>query len=213
MGNEYQSEMELENQLIRRLKTIGYTQVQIPDEEALLAHFRNLLNQRNADNLAGTPLSDHEFNAALNQLIGSRTHYQIAQQLRGGDTQPKGKINIQRDDNSQLYLEVFDGTAAANNVFEVTHQTTFAGVHENRYDVLILVNGLPLAQVELKRRGVEFKQAFNQIIRYKSEMISSGRDLRRLIQLFVISNGNETRYFANGDGKLNSNFMFYWTDE
>jgi type I restriction enzyme R subunit len=213
MGNEYQSEMELENQLIRRLKTIGYAQVQIPDEEALLAHFRDLLNQRNADNLAGTPLSDHEFNAALNQLIGSRTHYQIAQQLRGGDTQPKGKINIQRDDNSQLYLEVFDGTAAANNVFEVTHQTTFAGVHENRYDVLILVNGLPLAQVELKRRGVEFKQAFNQIIRYKSEMISSGRDLRRLIQLFVISNGNETRYFANGDGKLNSNFMFYWTDE
>lgn len=96
-----------------------------------------------------------------------------------------------------------------NNQYEVAHQITVSGTHENRYDVTVLINGLPIVQVELKRRGVDFRQAFNQVVRYKSE---SMRGLFRFVQLFVISNGGETRYFANGDGDLNANFMFYWTD-
>ena len=96
-----------------------------------------------------------------------------------------------------------------NNQYEVAHQITVSGTHENRYDVTVLINGLPIVQVELKRRGVDFRQAFNQVVRYKSE---SMRGLFRFVQLFVISNSGETRYFANGDGDLNANFMFYWTD-
>lgn len=96
-------------------------------------------------------------------------------------------------------------------MWEVTHQLTVEGVHENRYDVIILVNGLPLVQIELKRRGVDFTQAFNQIIRYKQET-QRQVPILRLVQMYIISNGNETRYFANGDGSLNSKFMFYWTD-
>lgn len=211
MGNDYQSEAQLEESLLRRLQSVGYRQVAIPDEATLYAHFREILNQRNADRLKGTPLSDKEFQRALNQMIGSRSLFEIAQILRGNDTQPTGKVTIQRDDNSPLYLEFFDGRKWAANVWEVTHQLTVEGVHENRYDVIILVNGLPLVQIELKRRGVDFTQAFNQIIRYKQET-QRQVPILRLVQMYIISNGNETRYFANGDGSLNSKFMFYWTD-
>lgn len=212
MAQAYQSELQLEDQLIRRLQALGYQKISIPDASALYAHFRELLNKRNAGRLAGTKLSDREFNAALNEMMGSKTHYQIAQLLRGSDTQPNGKIAIQRDDDSNLFLEFFDGQNPENNIYEVTHQLTIEGRHQNRYDVILLVNGLPLAQIELKRRGVDFSQAFNQIIRYRNESIPFVK-LFKFIQLFVISNGNETRYFANGDGQLNSNFMFYWTDK
>lgn len=211
MGNEYQSEAQLEDSLLRRLQSVGYQLVVIPDEQALYAHFRDILNERNKDRLQGQPLTDKEFQRVLNQMIGSRSFFEVAQILRGNDTQPYGKVTIQRDDNSTVYLEFFDGRHYQNNIWEVTHQLTIEGVHENRYDVIILVNGLPLVQIELKRRGVDFTQAFNQIIRYKEET-QRQVPILRLVQLYVISNGNETRYFANGDGKLNSKFMFYWTD-
>jgi type I restriction enzyme R subunit len=211
MGKDYQSEAQLEESLLQCLRSVGYQQVVIPDEDALYAHFREILNQRNADRLKGTPLSDKEFQRALNQMIGSRSFFEIAQILRGNDTQPTGKVSIQRDDNSPLYLEFFDGRTWAANVWEVTHQLTIKGVHENRYDVIILVNGLPLVQIELKRSDVDFTQAFNQIIRYKRET-QREVPILRLVQMYVVSNGYETRYFANGDGNLNSKFMFFWTN-
>lgn len=216
MANDYQSEAALEEQFMKRLNALGYQTVKLPDEAAVVAHFREVLNDRNRKNLTPTgatephPLSDAEFTRVLNALVGSRTIYEIGQLLRGSDTQPYGKINIQRDDNSELYLEIFNGHEFTANQYEVAHQITVPGKYTNRYDVTILINGLPLVQVELKRRGVEFTQAFNQIIRYRDE---SFRQLFRFVQLFVISNGDDTRYFANGDGELNSNFMFYWTDE
>lgn len=212
MAAEYQSEASLENQLLRRLEAIGYRYVNIPDQDTLNQHFRAVLSARNATALKGTPLSDREFRAVLNDLIGSRTHYQIAQLLRGSNTQSDGKIVIQRDDNSQLYLQLFNGRDFTQNTYEVTHQMTILGRHENRYDVMVLLNGLPIAQVELKRHGVDFTEAFSQIIRYRNESQPFAK-LLKTIQLYVISNGLETRYFANGDGDLNSNFMFYWTDE
>ena len=210
MASEYQSEAALEVQFMKRLNALGYSTVQLPDEAAVLAHFRDILNQRNAQRLKNQPLSDVEFTRVLHEMVGSRTLYDIGQLLRGSDVQPSGKITITRDDNSEVYLEFFDGKTVDNNIFEVAHQITVHAQYTNRYDVTILINGLPLVQIELKRRGVEFTQAFNQIIRYRDE---SFRQLFRFVQLFVVTNGDETRYFANGDGKLNPNFMFYWTDQ
>lgn len=210
MVQEYESEAQLENQFMKRLNAVGYKTVVIRDEQALLNHFRDILNHRNVKNLDSKPLTDTEFSQVLNEMVGSRSLYEIAELLRGSDVQPYGKIAIQRDDNSQVYLEFFDGHDWTNNTYEVTHQITINGKYENRYDVTVLINGLPIVQVELKRRGVDFTQAFNQIIRYRNE---SFRNLFRFIQIFVVSNGGNSRYFANGDGNLNSNFMFYWTDE
>ncbi|GAW98728.1 type I restriction endonuclease subunit R [Secundilactobacillus mixtipabuli] len=210
MTREYQSEAELEDQLMKRLNALGYQTIQLHDEKAVISHFRDVLNQRNRDRLKGKVLTDTEFIRALNELTGSKTIYQMAQLLRGSDYQPHGKIVITRDDNSELYLEFFDGINFENNTFEIAHQITVNAKYTNRYDVTILINGLPVVQIELKRRGVELPQAFNQIIRYRNE---SFRQLFRFIQIFVISNGEDTRYFANNDGKLNSNFMFYWTDQ
>lgn len=210
MTREYQSEAELENQLMNRLNALGYQTIDLHDEKAVISHFRDILNDRNHDRLKGQVLSDTEFARALNELAGSKTIYQMGQLLRGSDYQPQGKIVITRDDNSELYLEFFDGTNFENNKFEIAHQITVNARYTNRYDVTILINGLPLVQIELKRRGVELPQAFNQIIRYRNE---SFRQLFRFVQIFVISNGEDTRYFANNDGKLNSNFMFYWTDK
>lgn len=216
MANDYESEAQLEDQFMKRLNGLGYQTVSLPDEAAVIAHFRQLLNERNHQNLSNAathefnPLSEAEFKRVLNELVGSRTIYEIGQLLRGSDVQPYGKIVITRDDNSDVYLEIFDGRDFEKNIFEVAHQITIPAQYENRYDVTVLINGLPVVQIELKRRGVEFTQAFNQIIRYRAE---SYRQLFRFIQIFVISNGDDTRYFANGDGKLNSNFMFYWTDK
>lgn len=210
MPRQFQSEAELESQFMKRLNALGYKTVRLRDEDAVMAHFRTVLNQRNSENLKGKQLTDTEFKRVLNEMVGSKSLYEIGQLLRGSDVQPNGKIVITRDDNSDVYLDFFDGIHVDNNIFEVTHQVTVNAKYTNRYDVTILINGLPVVQVELKRRGVEFTQAFNQIIRYRDE---SFRRLYRYVQLFVVSNGDETRYFANGDGKLNSNFMFYWTDK
>lgn len=205
-----ESEQQLEEKLMSRFNGLGYRTISLPDETSLIAHFRELLTQQNIENLHHEPLTDGEFKRVLNELVGAKSHYQIARQLRGSDMNPMGKISIQRDNDETVYLTIFDGLDATNNIYEVAHQITVAGTHENRYDVTVLINGLPIVQVELKRRDVDFRQAFNQVIRYKSE---SMRGLFRFVQLFVISNGGETRYFANGDGDLNANFMFYWTDK
>ncbi|MEE6693591.1 type I restriction endonuclease subunit R, partial [Lactiplantibacillus plantarum] len=103
MASGHQSEAELENHLIRKLQSIGYHYVEIPDVETLNTHFRAVLSERNQERLKGTPLSDREFQAVLNDLIGAKTHYQVAQILRGSVVQPTGKINIKRDDDSSLY--------------------------------------------------------------------------------------------------------------
>jgi type I restriction enzyme R subunit len=151
MGNEHESEAQLENHLIRRLSAIGYQTITIKDENSLVTHFRDILNQRNADNLNGVPLTDAEFERVENELIGSKSIYEIAQLLRGSDIQPYGKIEIQRDDNTQLFLNFFDGRNWENNIFEVTHQITIPSKYQNRYDVTILINGMPIVQIELKR--------------------------------------------------------------
>lgn len=100
-----------------------------------------------------------------------------------------------------------------NNIYEVAHQVVVNDKYENRYDVTLLINGLPLVQIELKRHSVEMSQAFQQILRYRRESFNVGGSLFRYLQIFVISNGMSSRYFSNNDGELNKNFIFNWSDE
>lgn len=197
----YESEARLENRMIDQLVKQGYEQVQIDDVNSLEKNFREQVNKHNKIELKGKDLSDKEFERLMVKISGKGV-FQSAKELRQ-------KQDIQRDDGTIIYIELFNTKDWCKNTFQVTRQTTVEGKYTNRYDVTILINGLPLVQVELKRRGIDMKEAFNQIKRYKRH---SYFGLYKFIQLFVISNGVDTKYFANGDQELNYGFTFYWTD-
>ena len=199
MGS-YESERVLEDRMIEQLVKQGYEKVIIDDVDSLERNFRNQVNIHNKIELKGKDLSDKEFERLMVKISG-KGFFQTAKELRQ-------KQDIQRDDGSIVYIELFNTKDWCKNIFQVTHQTTVEGKYTNRYDVTILINGLPLVQIELKRRGIDMKEAFNQIKRYKRH---SYFGLYKFIQLFVISNGVDTKYFANGDQELNYGFTFYWT--
>ncbi len=197
----YESEAKLEDRMIEQLRRQGYNYVEINDVEELEANFRKQINIHNKVELKGKDLSDKEFEKLMIKISG-KSIFQSAKELRQ-------KQDIVRDDGTVAYIELFNTKEWCKNLFQVTHQTTVEGKYTNRYDVTILINGLPLVQIELKRRGIDMKEAFDQIKRYKNH---SYNGLYRFIQLFVISNGVDTKYFANGDHELNYGFTFYWTD-
>ena len=197
----YESEAKLEDRMIEQLRRQGYNYVEINDVEQLKANFRTQINLHNKVELKGKNLSDKEFEKLMIKISG-KSIFQSAKELRQ-------KQDIVRDDGTVVYIELFNTKEWCKNLFQVTHQTTVEGKYTNRYDVTILINGLPLVQIELKRRGIDMKEAFDQIKRYKNH---SYNGLYRFIQLFVISNGIDTKYFANGDHELNYGFTFYWTD-
>ncbi len=197
----YESEARLEDRMIDQLVKQGYEKVQINDVKDLENNFRKQVNRHNKIELKNVPLSDKEFEKLMVKISGKGV-YQSANELRQ-------KQFIERDDGSKVYIELFNNNDWCKNIFQVTHQTTVEGKYVNRYDVTILINGLPLVQIELKRRGNDMKEAFNQIKRYKRHSYTG---LYKYIQLFVISNGVDTKYFANGDQELNYGFTFYWTD-
>ena len=200
MGS-YESESKLEDRMIDQLRKQGYQYVEINDVNELEKNFREQVNLHNRGELNFKDLSDKEFERLMVKISGKGI-FQSAKELRQ-------KQDIQRDDGSVVYLELFNTKDWCRNNFQVTHQTTVEGKYTNRYDVTILINGLPLVQIELKRRGIDMKEAFNQIQRYKRHSYSG---LYKFIQLFIISNGVDTKYFANGDQELNYGFTFYWTD-
>lgn len=197
----YESEARLEDRMLDQLVKQGYEKVQINDVKDLENNFREQVNRHNKIELKNKPLSDKEFEKLMVKISGKGV-YQSANELRQ-------KQFIERDDGSKVYIELFNKNDWCKNIFQVTHQTTVEGKYVNRYDVTILINGLPLVQIELKRRGNDMKEAFNQIKRYKRHSYTG---LYKYIQLFVISNGVDTKYFANGDQELNYGFTFYWTD-
>ena len=197
----YESELKLERRMIDQLKKQGYNYIEINNVEQLEANFRKQINLHNKVELKGKDLSDKEFEKLMIKISG-KSIFQFAKELRQ-------KQDIVRDDGTVAYIELFNTKEWCKNLFQVTHQTTVEGKYTNRYDVTILINGLPLVQIELKRRGIDMKEAFDQIKRYKNH---SYNGLYRFIQLFVISNGVDTKYFANGDHELNYGFTFYWTD-
>ena len=199
----YQSEAQLEEKLVQKLKTQGYQFVEIPDYEALLANFRDRINEFNLEALEGNALTASEFTRILNYLSG-KSVFQSAKQLRD-------QFILDRDDGTQVYLKFFDPVGLDRNVFQVTNQVTVEGKYTNRYDVTLLMNGLPIVQIELKRRGMDIKEAINQIDRYR---VHSYKGLFHYVQIFVVSNGVETRYFSNTDAKrIPKGHTFYWTDE
>ena len=197
----YESEVKLEEKLINQLVKQGYKKVKIDTVEDLEKNFREQINEHNRFRLENKPLSDKEFERLMIKISGKGV-FQSAKELRQLQ-------DIQRDDGTIAYIELFNTREWCQNIFQVTHQTTVEGKYTNRYDVTLLINGLPLVQIELKRRGMDMKEAFNQIKRYKRHSYSG---LYKFIQIFIISNGVDTKYFANGDQELNYGFTFYWTD-
>lgn len=197
----YQSEAELENQLIKQLKNQGYNYVEIEDYDQLMKNFRLQFFEFNKEKLNNQPLSDKEWDRLTNYMLG-RTVFESAKVLRD-------KYVLERDDGSKVYVSFVDEDHT-KNLWQVSNQTTVVGKYVNRYDVTILCNGLPIVQIELKRRGMDLRQAVNQIMRYKKH---SYIGLYRYIQCFVVSNGVDTKYFANSDKDILYSHTFFWTDE
>jgi len=197
-----QSEQQLENLLLKQLHSLGHAPVQINDEKALLTNLKTQLEKHNK-----VTFSDNEFKKVVN-ILNAGTVFERAKTLRGI------KHHIVNDDGETLYFEFINQTEWCKNEFQVTNQVTIDGKYENRYDVTILINGLPLVQIELKRRGCEMGEAHRQILRYKTHSFGSGAALFQYVQLFVISNGVNTKYFANNRLQaLNFKQTFYWADE
>lgn len=198
-----QSEAALENGLIATLRQMNYEYVQIEEEKNLRTNFKSQLekhNRKRLEEIGRTEFTEAEFEKILIYLEGG-TRFEKAKKLR--DLFP-----LELDDGERLWVEFLNRTHWCQNEFQVSNQITVEGRKKCRYDVTILINGLPLVQIELKRRGVELKQAYNQIQRYHK---TSFHGLFDYVQLFVISNGVNTRYFANNPNS-GYKFTFNWTD-
>lgn len=197
-----QSEQALENGLIATLQDMSYEYVELKEETNLYANFKKQLEKHNAKELAAvgkTEFSDKEFERICIHLEGG-TLFEKSKKLR--DLFP-----LETEDGKRVWIEFLDRNHWCQNEFQVSNQITVEGRKTCRYDVTILVNGLPLVQIELKKRGVELKQAYNQIQRYHK---TSFYGLFDYIQIFVISNGVNTRYFANNPN-CGYKFTFNWT--
>ena len=199
-----QSEAQLEERLIKQLVGLGYKWVSIDNSEQLKANLKQQLEIHNSKALDNTPLSPAEFELILNHLDKGNV-FARSKILRD-------RFLLLRDDGSSCYLNFLKMDEWCQNQFQVTHQLTQKGTYLNRYDVTLLINGLPLVQIELKRRGMELKEAFNQINRYQRHSFWAGSGLFNFVQLFVISNGANTKYYAN-NRKQEFKQTFFWSNE
>ena len=196
-----QSEAQLENELIAQLQTLSYQKVKIQDETQLLSNLKQQIEHSN-----GLPtLSPTEWKQVISYL-NSGTVFERAKKLRD-------KFPVKFDDGSSKHI-YFLSEDPSKNRYQVTNQITVDHRGHNgrtsRFDVTLLVNGLPLIQIELKKRGMEIAEAFNQTQRYVREAYWAGQGLFSFIQLFVISNGANTRYYSNGTSHID--FAFPWAD-
>lgn len=194
-----ETEAQLEVGLVERLVALGWSPVSLPDEAAQLANLKAQLEAYNH-----VQLSNAEFARVLNHLDRS-TVFERAKTLRD-------RYELTREDGSRVFLEFFNSREWRQNRFQVAQQVVQAGAYYNRYDVTLLVNGLPLVQIELKRRGLEIKEAFNQVNRYHRHSYAAGRGLFQYVQLFIISNGVDTRYYVN-NRKQSFKQTFTWSRE
>ncbi len=194
-----QPEQILEEQLVDQLKKLGYGLVQIKDEKDVLANLQSQLEKHN-----NIQFSPKEFERVLN-ILSKGSVFEKSKTLRE-------KQHIVRDNGDNLYFEFINTEHWCQNQFQVTHQVSMEGTYKNRYDVTILINGLPLVQIELKRRGLELKEAFNQINRYQRHSFGANSALFQYVQIFIISNGVNTKYYANN---RNQSFKqtFFWADK
>jgi len=194
----HQSEAVLENNLIKQLIGLQYSSVKIPDGDALVSNLKKQLEVFNETNF-----SAKEFDAILNHLAKGNV-FEKAKTLRD-------YFQLTKEDGTSFYVRFFNTEDSSQNLYQVTNQVSLEGSYKNRFDVTLLVNGLPLVQIELKRSGIEIKEAFNQINRYQMHSFWSNHGLFQYVQLFVISNGVNTKYLANN--KLQSvKQTFFWAD-
>lgn len=196
-----QSEYQLENELIGQLQQLGYASVTLKDESQLLSNLKTQIERANG--LA--PLSETEWKQVIS-FLNTGTVFERAKNLR--DLFP-----VKFDDGTSKHI-FFLSDDPSKNIYQVTNQITIDHRDYNgrtsRFDVTLLVNGLPLVQIELKKRGMEIAEAFNQTQRYIREAYWAGQGLFGFIQLFVISNGANTRYYSNGTTGIE--FAFPWAD-
>ena len=203
--NKIQSEAQLEKELIEQLKGLDYDSVVIPDEDALIKNLKTQLEIHNSKLLENKGLSESEFERVMNHLSRGGI-FEKAEILRD-------KMTLEMDSGEKIYLEFMNIDHWCRNEFQVTNQVTMKGKYENRYDVTILINGFPMVQIELKRRGLELKEAFNQTNRYDRHSFWAGAGLFQYIQMFVISNGVNTKYYANNAVKKRDfKQTFFWND-
>lgn len=224
-SDSYQSEADLEKEFIRMLSEQGYEYVLIHTEEELIANLRRKIEQLNSYIFTDTEWERffHKYIANANEGIVEKTR----------TIQEDAVKNMERDDGSTKNITLLDKKNIHNNRLQVLNQYEVSqnegARFDNRYDVTILVNGLPLIHVELKRRGVAIREAFNQINRYQRDSFWAGSALYEYVQIFVISNGTHTKYYSNttrsahikeqgkgaNKGKKTSNsfeFTSFWAD-
>jgi len=194
-----QPEQILEDNLVKQLGSIGYSFISIKDEADLLINLKEQLEKHN-----NIHLTDKEFSQVLNHLDKGNV-FERAKILRD-------RMQLTKENGDSIYLEFINQDQWCKNQFQVTQQVTVEGKYKNRYDVTILINGLPLVQIELKRRGLELKEAFNQINRYQRHSYWASHGLFQYIQIFVVSNGVNTKYYAN-NRRQSFKHTFFWSDE
>ena len=216
--SKVQSEYEVESKFIDRLEDIGYEYIDLKNYEDVINNFRKQLAKFNEAKLVEqkgvAEFSDAEFNRIMIH-VENKSVYESAKVLRD-------KYVLTLDNSKSVYLDFFSFDTD-RNIYQVAHQITMDKDHKddvsykNRYDVTVLINGLPLVQIELKRPGVEINEAINQINRYRK---FSFKGLFRYLQLFVVSNSVQTKYFCNENemdqGQYNpilKSLVFFWTDE
>lgn len=223
-SDSYQSEAALEKEFIRLLCEQGYEYLTIHTEKELIANLRLQL-----ENLNNYTFSDNEWDRFFSDCIAN-VKDSIVEKTR--KIQEDFVQAMKRDDNMTKNIALIDKKNIHNNRLQVINQyeigTDDGAKHDNRYDVTVLVNGLPLVHIELKRRGVPIREAFNQIDRYQRDSFWAGSGLYEYVQLFVISNGTSTKYYSNSTrfnaikdannkskkGKTSNSFEFtsYWAD-
>ena len=224
-SSQYQSEAALEKEFIHMLTEQGYTYLTIHHEKDLIANLRIQLEKLN-----NYQFSDNEWEKFFKSHIANNNE---------GIVEKTRKIQedyiqvLKRDDGTTKNISLIDKKNVHNNSLQVINQYVLGisdgAKHDNRYDVTILVNGFPLVHVELKRRGVAIREAFNQINRYQRDSFWAGSGLFEYIQIFVISNGTNTKYYSNSTrfnaikdsknstskkGKTSNSFEFtsFWAD-
>lgn len=189
-SDSYQSEAALEKEFIRMLQEQGYDYLEIHDADTLIKNLRNQLELLNNYNF-----SDSEWERFFNNCIANNNDG-IVEKTR--KIQEDHVQVLKKDDGTSKNIYLIDKKNIHNNRLQVINQyVENDGNYDNRYDVTILVNGLPLVHIELKRRGVAIKEAFNQINRYQRDSFWAGSGLYEYIQIFVISNGTNTKYYSN----------------
>lgn len=224
-AENYQSEAQLEKRFIEMLQEQGYEYLQIHTEDDLIANLRRKLEELN-----NYTFSDNEWNLFFNSCIAG-SNEGIAEKSRR--IQEDYVQVLKRDDGTSKNISLIDKKNIHNNFLQVINQYEVSqdqgASHDNRYDVTVLVNGLPMVHIELKRRGVAIKEAFNQINRYQRDSFWAGCGLYEYVQIFVISNGTNTKYYSNSTrfnaikdsqaaaakkGKTSNSFEFtcFWAD-